>query len=351
MKKIIFGVVALGVAFSLTVPASAQEFRMTTFTPEGGVTWKTFPEAFAKKVALVTDGKVKIKPYGAFVLGSIFEANRIVLDGRADMAYHYPAFEINQNPASAFISDIPGGMGSDAKIAWLMAGGGIELWKQYRNSQGLHGLLCGIIGSELFANSHKKIQNLADLKGFRYRTAGANTYVMKKLGAAPNLVPGPEVFTMLERKGVDGAEYLDPYGNFSLGFHKIAKYVIYPGIHAPGGAYEVLMKKSTWDAFSPDIQQKLELVCDSVLVRGFARLQYNNADAMRKMRARSRNEMVRLSPEVINAVRKEGRAWAMQKVKEQDAKGNPWMGKLAKSFYAFQDMWTKNSDFQVIDRE
>ena len=70
------------------------------------------------------------------------------------------------------ISDLPGGMGSNAKISWLIAGGGLELWKGYRHSQGLHGILCGLIGSELFANSHKRVQSLADLKGYRYRTAG-----------------------------------------------------------------------------------------------------------------------------------------------------------------------------------
>jgi TRAP-type mannitol/chloroaromatic compound transport system substrate-binding protein len=351
MRKLTLSVVALGMAFGLTMPAAAKVFKMTTFTTEGSSSWQLYPETFVKKVTLATDGKVKIKPYGAFVLASIFEANRAVLDGRADIAYHYPAFEINQNPASAFISDIPGGMGSDAKLAWLLAGGGVELWKNYRNSQGLHGLFCGLIGSELFANSHKKVQTLADFKGYRYRTAGANTFVMKKLGAAPNSVPGPEVFTMLERKGVDGAEYLDPFGNFALGFHKIAKYVIYPGIHAPGGAYEVLMKKSTWDAFPADIQQKIEMVCDSVLVRSYATLQFKNADAMRKMAESGRNELVKLSPEVIAAVQKAGREWAEEKIKEQDAKGKPWMGKLAKSFYSFMEMWTKNSGFQVVDRE
>ena len=42
---------------------------------------------------------------------------------------------------------------------------------------------------------------------------------------------------------------------------------------------------------------------------------------------------------------------ADEQIKKEDAKGNPWMGKLAKSFYAFMEMWTKNSGFQVVDRE
>jgi hypothetical protein len=72
---------------------------------------------------------------------------------------------------------------------------------------------------------------------------------------------------------------------------------------------------------------------------------------MRKMGESGRNELVELSPEVIAAVQKAGREWADEQIKKEDAKGNPWMGKLAKSFYAFMEMWTKNSGFQVVDRK
>ena len=75
MLKLILPVVALGMAFGLTVPAAAQEFKMTTFSPEGTTSWQLYPETFVKKVTLATDGKVKIKAYGSFVLASIFEAN------------------------------------------------------------------------------------------------------------------------------------------------------------------------------------------------------------------------------------------------------------------------------------
>jgi TRAP-type mannitol/chloroaromatic compound transport system substrate-binding protein len=231
----------------------------------------------------------------------------------------------------------------------VLAGGGKELWAGYRNSQGLHGMMCGAIGAEVFAHSHKKIQKLADLKGFKYRTAGANTQVMRALGAAPTLVPGPEVFTLLERKGVDGAEYLDPYGNYSLGFAKIAKYVILPGIHAPGALYELLMKKSLWDSFPKDIQQKMEMVCDSVLINSYAVTLVNNVKAMKAIAASKTNEIVTLDKEVQDAIRAGGRAWAAEKTASEAKKGNMWMGKLAESYYAFQDDWKGNSAYQVLD--
>lgn len=351
-KSLIVAALMAGIGIAGAANAETKfKFKMTTITPEGGVTFKLFAEQIAKKVKVATDGAVEIKPFGAFVLASIFEGHKAVMDGRADIAHHYPVFEINQNPASAFISDIPGGMGPHAKLLWVLGGGGKELWTGYRNSQGYHGVLCGTIGSEVFAHSHKKIQKLADLKGFRYRTAGANTWVMRKLGAAPTLVPGPEVFTLLERKGIDGAEYLDPFGNYSLGFHKIAKYVMLPGIHAPGGMYEFLMKKSTWDDLPKSIQAKIEIVCDSVTLNAYASLNVNNAKSVKAMATNGKNEVVRLDPELINAVRAAGQEWAAIKSKEESAKGNPWMKKLADSYYDFQTTWTANNSFLVNDRK
>lgn len=341
-------VVGFGLAVAAT-PAGAAEYRMTFFAPEGTLYWKLFPEPLAEKVKLLTDGKVIIKPFPSGVLAGVFEGHKAVLDGRADMAYHYPAFEVTESPASAFIGDLPGGMGSDTRFLWLLEGGGYDLWKEYRASQGLHGLFCGLIGSEVFAHSHKHVQKLADLQGYRYRTAGAATWVLRRIGAAPTLVPGPEVFPILERKGIDGAEYLDPVGNYQLGFHKIARYVIYPGIHAPGGSYELLMKKETWDEFSPDIQQKIQMACDSLVLRAYASLQRNNALAMKSM-AES-NELVELDLEVIDAIRKAGREWVEERIKEEKAKGTDWVERFAKSYYEFLDMWTEHSDFQVVDRK
>ena len=270
---------------------------------------------------------MKIKAYGSGAIAGLFEGHKAVADGRADLAHQYPAFEINQSPASLLSSaTFPVELGPDAKIMWVLAGGGKELWAGYRNSQGLHGMMCGAIGAEVFAHSHKKIQKLADLKGFKYRTAGANTQVMRALGAAPTLVPGPEVFTLLERKGVDGAEYLDPYGNYSLGFAKIAKYVILPGIHAPGALYELLMKKSLWDSFPKDIQQKMEMVCDSVLINSYAVTLVNNVKAMKAIAASKTNEIVTLDKEVQDAIRAGGRAWAAEEnsVRSQEGQTCGW---------------------------
>ena len=45
---------------------------------------------------------------------------------------------------------------------------------------------------------------------------------------------------MLERGAIDATEWGTMYENISMGFHKIAKYIIYPGVHQPTAPFELV---------------------------------------------------------------------------------------------------------------
>ena len=47
--------------------------------------------------------------------------------------------------------------------------------------------------------------------------------------------------------------------------------------------------------------------------------------------------------------RKAGRDWAAKMAAEQTAKGNPWMERIAASYFAFQDKWIAAADIRVLD--
>ena len=93
----------------------------------------------------------------------------------------------------------------------------------------------------------------------------------------------------------------------------------------------------------------MELVCDSVLINSYASTLVNNVKAMKSIAASKTNEIVTLDKEVQDAIRAGGRAWAAEKTASEAKKGNMWMGKLAESYYAFQDDWKGNSAYQVLD--
>ena len=65
--------------------------------------------------------------------------------GVADIAYFYPAFLVNQDPANAIFTGMPGGLSAEANFHWLFQGGGEKLWVDFRReTMNLHPVIAGI---------------------------------------------------------------------------------------------------------------------------------------------------------------------------------------------------------------
>jgi len=89
----------------------------------------------------------------------------------------------------------------------------------------------------------RELRKVEDLKGLKYRTLGNNAAIVKEaFGASPTVVPGSELYGMLDKRAIDLMEYATPADNLDMGFHEVAKYIIYPGLQAPCYAFEVVMK-------------------------------------------------------------------------------------------------------------
>ncbi|MGE0744226.1 MAG: TRAP transporter substrate-binding protein DctP [Rhodospirillales bacterium] len=331
--------VALGAA---SAHAQKYTWRMTTFVPEGTSTYRDYVQVFIDTVHTVTNGDVKIQGFGAGVLASFSEAYKAVQQGTADIGYMYPGFLINADPTNAIIAGFPGGMGPEAMMHWVYNTEGGKLWTEYRRAMnGLHALQSGISPTEIFLHSHKKVETAEDLKGMKIRTAGAWADVLKQFGAVPTIMAPADIFAALERKVIDGTEYITPGSNVSQGFHKVARYIIVPGMHSPGSMNDVVWKTEVWDAVPKEIREKLELAAKLACFETYLKLGILDMNAIEEMK-KGRNEWVNLKPELLAAITSESRKWAEAKSKEQTAKGNPWMQKLADSYFTFDDKWNKD---------
>jgi TRAP-type mannitol/chloroaromatic compound transport system substrate-binding protein len=208
----------------------------------------------------------------------------------------------------------------------------------------------GIVSTELW-HGHKRIETPADLEGVKFRAAGAWSEVLaESFDAAPVFVTGGEVYTMLERNGIDLAEWSGPYENKVAGLETAADYIMMPGTHYPAGINEFIVRAEAWDALPEDLQQIVTdaaklAVFDSFLISGMLDLQ-----AMDELRA-SNAEIVPLSDEVVDAITDAGRAWAATKVEEMSAGGDEWMAKISESYFDFQDMFARNSIYRHYDRQ
>ena len=144
-----------------------------------------------------------------------------------------------------------GGLNPEELMIWLYQAGGAELWFEYRMDQfGVASIPCGIFPTEIFLHSKKRIQTLEDFKGVKLRTAGAWAEIAGGLGASTVILPGAEVYPALERGVIDATEWSSPSVNVPSGFHKIAKYVIMPGVHQPGATQECVFNLDAWNRIS-----------------------------------------------------------------------------------------------------
>jgi TRAP-type mannitol/chloroaromatic compound transport system substrate-binding protein len=351
-KLIGLAVGSLLYSLALGNPALAQKinWRLTTYAPEGNQDYRDYVEVYVKNVELLTSGEIKIQPFGAGVLAPPFEAPQAVQKGIADVAYFFPAFMVNQDPANAFLAGLPGGMSAEPTMAWLFYGGGEKLWVDFRREEmKLHPVVSGIGPTEIFAHAHKPIRTAEDLKGLKFRTAGAWAVILKDyFGASPTVLPASEIFTALERHVIDGTEYVTPSINMATGLHNIARYIMLPGIHQPTYVYDALVKTEVWDALRPDLKEKLIAAGKLTMMQALLRISVADVDAIAKMRA-GKNEFVTLDPGLVKEIKKAGRDWAMKTATEQKAKGNPWMERFAASYFGFQDKWVDASEIRIMD--
>ena len=176
-------------------------------------------------------------------------------------------------------------------------------------SFGVVSIPCGIFPAEIFLHSKKKVTNLAEYKGIKQRTAGAWAEVGGSLGATTVILPGAEVYAALERGVIDATEWSSPSVNEPVGFHKIAKYIVFPGVHQPGATQECEFNKAAWGKISPRDQKLIELAGRLRTYDSWANTAYNDLGAYRRME-KGCNTMLRLDDEFINTAQKAGNDWA-----------------------------------------
>lgn len=348
-RRCLFGAAILGAAAVVPLaPANAEyNLRLTTFVPEGTSTYEDYVQVFIDNVELLTGGEVKIQGFGAGVLAGPFEGWQAVQQGVADVMFGFSAFLSNQDPANAILSGLPAGMPLDAKMHWLLAGGGEELWVEFRrDTMGLHPVVAGFGPTEIFMHSNRAVRTAEDLDGLKFRTAGAWADIIQEYGASPVVLPPSDIFTALERGVIDGTEFVTPSGNQRLGYQDIAKYIITPGIHVPSFAYEAVFNAETWDSFPEEIQKQIIAAGHLTAVQGNLRTGIADLDAMAELR-QGDNEWIELEPEFMEAIAKSARAWAEAKAEEQTAAGNPWMRRMVDSYYTFFDKWNSSADYRM----
>ncbi len=75
------------------------------------------------------------------------------------------------------------------------------------------------------------------------RIAGLGGAVWSSLGMVTQQIPGSDIYPALEKGTIDAAEWVGPYDDEKLGFHKVAKNYYFPGWWEPGPVIHFFVNK------------------------------------------------------------------------------------------------------------
>jgi TRAP-type mannitol/chloroaromatic compound transport system substrate-binding protein len=134
-------------------------------------------------------------------------------------------------------------------LTWYLEGDGEELIQEMFADYNVMGVSVMTIGrAEMFGYSNTPLETMADFKGLKFRTAGDwGEILTEKFGASVIFLPGGEVYEAMQRGVIDAFEFSSPSVNVPFGFNEIAKYAMFPGIHAPGVLMPGLVNKDAWN--------------------------------------------------------------------------------------------------------
>ena len=321
--------------------AKIYNWKMTTTWPPNFPVLGEVANKYAECVYELSDGQIKIKIYGGGELVPSLEAFDAVSNGTIEMGSGASYYWAGKIPAAQFFAAVPFGMNSQQVVAWLETGGGYELWKKAYEPFNLIPFMAGNTGVQMGGWFNKEINSVKDFKGLKMRLPGIGGKVLEKAGGSAVLVAGGEIFTSLERGVIDATEWIGPYHDYKMGFHKIAKYYYTPGWHEPGTQFEFFVNKQKYDALPKRLQTVLEIASKKAQIWVLAEFDKENAIYLEKLIDEG-VEIKEFSKETLEVLR----AYTAVVIKEMIG-DDPLSKEVYKSYSKFQNRaskWSKISE-------
>jgi TRAP-type mannitol/chloroaromatic compound transport system substrate-binding protein len=312
-----------GAASALAAPALARaqdslQWRMVTSWPKNlpgpGVT----AERLAERIGAATGGRLRITVYAAGEIVPALEVFDAVQGGVAQMAHTASFFWQGKAPSTAFFTAIPFGLTAPEHAAWILHGGGQELWDKLYAPFGLKPFMAGNTGMQMGGWYRQEVESLADIEGLKIRMPGLGGAALRKLGAEPVTLPPGDIFQALDTGLVDAAEFLGPWSDLAQGFFRAAPYYYAPGFHEPNGTGECLIGLEAWNALPADLQAAVEQACATENAFALAEADWMNGEALSVL-VEQHDVQLRQYPDDILVAAREAAEVVLNERAEQDA--------------------------------
>ncbi len=303
--------------------APIYNWRMVTTWPKNFPGLGLAPENFAKMVAKMSGGRLKVTVHGANEIVPALGVFGAVSAGSVEMGHGAAYYWKGKTPAAAFFTSVPFGMNAQEFNGWLHYGGGLALWREIYAPFNLIPFAAGNTGVQMGGWFNKEINSLADLKGLKMRIPGYGGEVFTRAGGTAVNIPGGELYTALQTGVIDATEWVGPYNDLAFGFHQIAKYYYSPGWHEPGPGLEIIVNKDAFNQLPEDLQAIVEAAARAVNQDMLDEYTVRNVAALKELVEVHKVEMRTFPVDVLEAFKT-----ISVEIYEQTAKEDPAFAKV-----------------------
>ena len=212
-------------------------------------------ERLAERVEALSGGAFTLRAYPAGELVPPLEVMDAVQQGTVQVCHTASYYYTGKNPALAFDAGVPWGLTARQQSAWMAHRGGLELMRELFADFNIVNFPAGSTGAQMGGWFRRRIETLDDLRGLKMRIPGLGGEVMSRLGVTVQVLAGGEIYQALERGAIDATEWVGPYDDEKLGFHKIASNYYYPGWWEPGPTLSFLVNRDRWAELPAEYQE------------------------------------------------------------------------------------------------
>ena len=250
---------------------------------KSGILGRSFQKV-CEEITRISKGELTIRLFHANELVGAFESFDVVQSGTCQMGFGSPYYWSGKSNAITFLSGIPFGLNSQEMSAWFYYGSGLKLADKIYNQFNLKFFPAGNTGNQMGGWFNKRIREVNDFKGLKFRMPGLGGEVLKSYGTNVVLLPGSDVVPALSSGTIDGTEWIGPAADLGKGLHQICKYYYYPGWHEPGTCLEAFINLNAWNKLDGDLKRLVEVACKKSNANIAAEFFARNCFAVKKLR-------------------------------------------------------------------
>jgi TRAP-type mannitol/chloroaromatic compound transport system substrate-binding protein len=332
---------------AVAAPAVAQSmpeirWRLAASWPKSLDTLYGSCELFSKYIAEATDNRFQVQSFAAGEIVPGLQVLDAVQNGTVEVCHTGTYYFLGKDPTWALFCAVPFSVNTRQQNAWFYDGDGLKLMNEFGKKFNVYSLLGGNTGAQMGGWFRKEIKTVDDLKGLKFRIGGWAGKTLQKLGVVPQQIAAGDIYPALEKGTIDAAEWVGPYDDEKLGFHKVAQYYYYPGWWEGGTANHFMINLEKWNELPKSYQAIVASAAGHANVVQTARYDARNPVALRRLLAAG--TQLRAFPQPIM----EACLRASHEVNAETSAANPDYKRVWESLQAFRNdgyAWWQVAEF------